>query len=79
MYYDFKNNRQRADKVDGKYDGICGSVLPNVSTSCQHLVIDEKRFIIFPNKQQCCLCCDGEHGCGILRPDWFKDGKYLGQ
>jgi hypothetical protein len=79
MYYDANNNRQRADKVDGKYDGICGSILPNVSTPCQHLVVENKRFIVFPKKQQCCFCCDAEHGCGLLKPDWFVDGEYLGQ
>lgn len=79
IYYDANNNRQRADKVDGKYDGICGSVLPGVSTPCQQLVVDNKRFVIFPKKEQCCFCCDAEHGCGLLRPDFFAKGKYLGQ
>jgi len=25
------------------------------------------------------MCCDASHGCGIMKQDWFKDGKYLGQ
>lgn len=40
LYYDASNNRQRADKVNGRYDATCGSVLPNVSTKCQHLVVN---------------------------------------
>ena len=79
FFYDAPNKRQRADKVNGRYDATCASILPNVSTKCQHLVVDEKRYIVFPDKNQCCMCCDAEHGCGIMRADWFKDGKYLGQ
>jgi hypothetical protein len=79
MFYDATKNRQRADKVTGRYDPTCNSVLPNVTTKCQHLIVNDKRYIVFPEKQQCCFCCDASHGCGIVKPDWFKDGKYLGQ
>jgi hypothetical protein len=79
FYYDAVNKRQRADKINGHYDAVCGSVLPNVNTLCQHLVVNEKRYIVFPEKSQCCVCCDASHGCGIVKQDWFVDGKYLGQ
>ena len=25
------------------------------------------------------MCCDAEHGCGILSRDWLKDAKYQGE
>lgn len=65
--------------MTGRYDPTCSSILPNVTTRCQHLVVNNKRYIVFPEKNQCCFCCDSSHGCGIMRQDWFKDGKYLGQ
>jgi hypothetical protein len=79
FFYDAANNRQRADKLTGRYDPTCNSILPNVTTKCQHLVVNQKRYIVFPEKSQCCFCCDASHGCGIMKQDWFKDGKYLGQ
>ena len=79
FFYDAVNNRQRADKVSGRYDNTCNSVLPNVTTKCQHLVVNDKRWIVYPEKSQCCYCCDTAHGCGIVKRDWFKDGKYLGK
>lgn len=69
----------RADKINGRYDDTCASILPNVSTPCQHLITNQKRYIVFPEKKQCCFCCDAAHGCGIVKPNWFEDGKYLGQ
>lgn len=79
FFYDAINGRQRADKITGRFDPTCSSILPNVTTRCQHLVVDQKRYIVFPDKSQCCICCDASHGCGIVKQDWFKDGKYLGQ
>ena len=25
------------------------------------------------------MCCTAQRGCGILRPDWMKDGQYQGE
>ena len=78
-FYDPKNNKQRVDRVNGRYDIFCGSVLPNVTTPCQHITTDSKRWIVFPQKSQCCFCCDSAHGCGILKPNWLADAEYKGQ
>ncbi len=58
---------------------FCGGVLPNISTPCTHYTVQNKRYLAFPQKSQCCFCCDSAHGCGILKPDWLKDAKYLGE
>lgn len=77
-YYDVANNRQRVDRTNGRYSSFCGSVLPNTTTPCTHLTVDNKRWIIFSQKKQCCLCCDAAHGCGVLKKDWLADAEYLG-
>jgi hypothetical protein len=55
---------------------FCGSILPKVNTYCTHLIRDKKRYIIFPLKRECCMCCDADHGCGILKRDWLSTAKY---
>jgi hypothetical protein len=78
-FYDPKNNRQRVDRINGRYDLFCGTVIPNVTTACQHITVDNKRWLVFPQRSQCCFCCDSAHGCGILKPDWLADAEYKGQ
>jgi hypothetical protein len=73
LYYDATHNRSRLDRANGAYDMFCGSLQPNLTTACVSLVTEGKRYIYFPNKKQCCICCDAEHGCGILKPDWLSD------
>jgi hypothetical protein len=64
FWFDSKRAMMRVDKQDGQYDAICGSVLPNV---------------VYPQRRQCCMCCDKEHGCGVLRRDWLSTAKYEGE
>lgn len=77
-YYDPANNRERTDRANGRYNAFCGTVLPNVTTSCQLFTKDNKRWIVFPQRTQCCFCCDGAHGCGVLKPDWLAGAEYKG-
>ena len=79
QFYDPVNNRERIDRVNGRYESFCGPVLPNVSTPCIHYVVNNKRWLVFPQKSQCCFCCDSSHGCGILKPDWLKNAVYMGE
>src|ERR1700733_5640458 len=58
LYYDATNNRSRYDRQTGEFDKFCGSLAPNVTTLCTNLVANGKLYIIFPNKNQCCECCD---------------------
>jgi hypothetical protein len=77
MYYDAANNRSRLDRFNGRYDMFCSSLVPNVTTPCTNLVVEGKRWIIFPQRSQCCFCCDSAHGCGILKPNWLEGAVYL--
>jgi hypothetical protein len=79
MFYDATNNRSRFDRVNGQYNMFCNSLAPNQTTDCTDLVVGGKRYIWFPQKNQCCFCCDSDHGCGILKPDWLNGGEFLGQ
>lgn len=78
-FYDPQNNRERVDRTNGRYNLFCGTIIPNVTTPCQSYTVKDKRWIVFPQRQQCCFCCDSSHGCGILKPDWLKDAQYMGQ
>lgn len=77
-FYDATKNRERVDRANGRYSFFCGSVLPNTTTPCTHITVENKRWIVFPQKKQCCMCCDSAHGCGILRNDWLDGAEYLG-
>lgn len=79
MFYDSKNNRERVDRTNGRYDLFCGSVLPNQTIPCQQYTMANQRWIIFPTKSICCFCCDAQHGCGITKPDWLKEAVYAGE
>lgn len=79
VFYDPVHNRERVDRVNGRYDLFCGQVLPNVSTPCLQYTVDNRRWIVFPQKSQCCFCCDSAHGCGILKPDWLADASFMGE
>lgn len=76
VHYDYKNGAERVDRTDGQHEILCGSVLPNVASPCTHLVKDKKRYIVYPERRQCCMCCDEAHGCGVSQRDWLKDAKY---
>ncbi len=78
LYYEASKNRERVDRANGRYSLFCGTVLPNVTTACTHLTVENKRYIIFPQRKQCCFCCDASHGCGILKRNWLEGATYLG-
>lgn len=79
FYFDSKRDMTRIDRVDGQHNMVCGSILPNVSNPCIHLIRDKKRWIVFPEKRTCCMCCDQAHGCGTLKRDWLNSAKYEGE
>ena len=86
FFYDFTNKRYRVDRENGKGDRYCGSVYQLKDTPCSHIVVEGsllililgKRYLYFPEKNDCCYCCDDVHGCGILTPDWAADAEFVG-
>lgn len=76
VHYDSKRGAERVDRTDGQHEILCGSVLPNVTSPCTHLVNNKKRYIIYPERRMCCMCCDEAHGCGVSKRDWLSSAKY---
>lgn len=76
VFYDSTKDVERVDRADGRYEVLCGSVLPNVSSPCTHLVNNKKRYIIHPDRRTCCMCCDEAHGCGTTKRDWLSSAKF---
>ena len=62
----------------GAGDRYCNTVFPLAHTPCQHLVAEGKRYLIFPEKKFCCMCCTAAHGCGIVSPDWLQGAQFQG-
>ncbi len=79
FYFDSKRDMMRIDRLDGQHDMICGSILPNISNPCTMLIRDQKRYVVLPQRRQCCMCCDQAHGCGTLKRDWLSTAKYEGE
>jgi hypothetical protein len=78
-FYDSSNGRQRIDRANGEYDRYCGSVEKFKNTPCSHLVVSNKRYLVFPKKEYCCFCCSSKDGCGILSPNWLKNATFEGK
>jgi hypothetical protein len=79
MWYSSSMRMERVDREQGQYDRYCGSV-DKTSGPCTHLVRqDGKRYLIWPDKKKCYMCCDASKGCGLLSSDWLKTAQFIGQ
>jgi hypothetical protein len=81
FYYDYTSGRYRVDRANGRYDRYCGinGVKAFEDTPCSHIVVGGNRYIYYPDKDECCFCCDASHGCGLVKPDWLEGAQYLGE
>jgi hypothetical protein len=77
MPFSFSFN-SRIDRSTGKYDRYCSSVEFFENIPCTHLVVDGLRYLVFPSKNSCCMCCTAEEGCGTIRPDWLSNATFIG-
>lgn len=77
IYYDWDSKRYRIDRNNGSFDRYCGTVKKFSSTPCSHYVVEGKRYLHFPKKEDCCFCCDAEHGCGVLKPNWLENATFV--
>ncbi len=68
----------RLDRASGKYDRYCGTVKLAQDTPCTHLVRDNKRYLVFPKANYCCVCCTADKGCGILNQNWLTSANFSG-
>jgi len=78
FYYDWANNLFRIDRASGKKDRYCGTVKLK-DTPCTQYVVDDVRYLHYPELNHCCACCSSKDGCGLTLPTWMKDATYVGQ
>ena len=69
--------RMRISRDTGKSDRFCGSIYPFSSTPCDHLIRDGKRYIVFPEKKYCCMCCTASQGCGVVKNNWAENATAI--
>lgn len=77
-WYDAANGNEVITRADGRGDRYCGSIHPWSVTPCTHLVTGGSRYLIFPELDECCLCCGADMGCGILSPTWLDGASFQG-
>jgi len=80
MYYDWTNKLMREDRESGQWDKMCASQYPEEDTPCSHFVNQGNRFLYYPDKNDCCLCCNStssDEKCGMKSPDWLKNATYM--
>lgn len=78
-WYSYEKNASRVERENGRYDGVCGTTMPNKDTKCSDLVVNGNRYLHFPKVNYCCKCCDASQGCGILRNDLVQKIDFRGQ
>ena len=78
-FFDWTSKRSATYRNSGKWDRYCGSVVKFTDTPCTHYVAEGRRFLHYPARNECCMCCDATHGCGLIRPDWIVDGAYVNE
>lgn len=77
--YNFDEKKEIMLRINGRYDPFCGfnGVHALKDTPCAHVVMNNRRYLVYPMLEDCCFCCDAEHGCGVLKPDWLKNATFI--
>ena len=78
-YYNWDLKKFLIVRKNGSGNRLCGPVSNYKNTTCHTLVTGGKRYLYFPETKYCCFCCNDAHGCGMEKPNWFVNGKYLGE
>ncbi|EAR87557.1 transmembrane protein, putative (macronuclear) [Tetrahymena thermophila SB210] len=76
-YYNFAENTQLLTRSNGQFDFFCG--FNDEPLACDQIIVENNRYVYFPEQDSCCYCCGQDQGCSVLKPDWFIDPEYHGQ
>lgn len=59
--YDSTASSTRLSRSNGKYDPFCSGYLnfDQVNAPCEHLIVENTRFMYYPDTNDCCYCCSG--------------------
>jgi hypothetical protein len=41
-------------------------------------VVQNTRWLVYPQRRTCCSCCTSAQGCGILKRNWLDGAEYKG-
>jgi subtilisin family serine protease len=74
--YDAQRRGMRVDRDDGEYDQLCGSA--GGAERCTVLATGGARYLIWPARSHCCVCCTDADGCGAETPGWLDNATYVG-
>lgn len=78
-WYDYGNNSERVTFQNGQYESICSSIMPDVNTVCTQILTNGNLYVIFPENQRCCRCCNNISGCVVKNPQWLQPFTYVGE
>ncbi|KAL4485777.1 hypothetical protein ABPG72_012317 [Tetrahymena utriculariae] len=75
-YYNYTNNTQCLSRSNGQFDLFCGfnKIEP---LAYYQVVFEDKRYIYFPELNDCCYCCGLDDGYAVLNPYWFINPQFL--
>lgn len=77
--YNFTDKQFYLYKQDGRSDPFCSTIFKKQTNqfACYILVRDHFRYIVFPEKNFCCKCCNAANGCDVLKPEWVTNLTFL--
>jgi len=75
---DYQGGSESMYRSDGFYDHICSGVQPNYHGPCQQIYTGGYRYIIVPDNNFCCRCCNSASGCGALYENWIANAVWAG-
>jgi len=80
FYYDYAHRQMRIDYADSRAAFTCDSFAPLKRTYCSIVFNSQGIWVNFPAVDYCCHCCDPDHGCAPLKPDWIlsSNGTFEG-
>ena len=79
IWVDYDKNNLRMQKNDSRYDSYCNAVLPNWSVPCTQIINKGIKYVVFPNNNLCCECCNiADPNCPFWRRDWLINSTYAG-
>ena len=82
IFFDFPSRRYKISRENGHWDRYCGAngLYAFYNTPCDQLTTTSgDRYLYYPEYDDCCFCCDAEHGCSILKREWLSGAEFLGE
>lgn len=79
LWFDDKNSRIRFDFSGSSFQELCFAMSQDRNASCSLINVKGALYVNLPQKSKCCTCCTQADNCALIRRDWLKDFKYVGE